>query len=154
MERDAAIRQLSELQATITQARSQFEESAQLIRSDNERESREKDTMANLASLGILAAAFGHETLGWANNCAINAGWLERNLPQHFFFADEKIKEQVQQKLSDTCSQAKRIQTCAGFSIGTARPEKRRKGTSRLKRVVKSIFVTFDESLRTQRNIK
>ncbi len=152
--RAAAMQQLAELQATITHAKIQLEESSRVIRDDRERESREKDTIANLASLGILAAAFGHETLGWASNCAINAGWLERHLPEHFFFANEEIKKKVQQKLVDTCDQAKRIETFAGFSIGNVKPEKRRKTVFSLKDIVVQVFASFDGSLRDQRNIK
>jgi signal transduction histidine kinase len=152
--RAAAMHQLAELQVTIANAKTQLEESSRVIRNDRERESREKDTIANLASLGILAAAFGHETLGWASNCAINAGWLERHLPKHFFFADEEIKKKVQQKLTDTCDQAKRIETFAGFSIGNVKPEKRRKTVFSLKEIVVQVFASFGGSLRDQRNIK
>ena len=152
--RTATMQQLSDLQATIAHAKIQLEESTKVIRDDRERESREKDTLANLASLGILAAAFGHETLGWASNCAINAGWLERHLPDYFFFANEEIRQKVQQKLVDTCDQAKRIETFAGFSIGNVKPEKRRKTVFSLKDIVVQVFANFDGSLRDQRNIK
>ncbi len=152
--RAAAMHQIAELQATIEQAKAQYEESSRVIRDDLQRESLEKDTLANLASLGILAAAFGHETLGWANNCAINAGWLERHLPEYFFFANDEVKLNVQQKLVDTCAQAKRIETFAEFSIGNVKPEKRRKTIFCLKRVIKGVFDSFTSSLRDQRNIK
>jgi signal transduction histidine kinase len=110
--------------------------------------------MANLASLGILAAAFGHETLGWANNCAVNAGWLERNLPQHFFFTNADVENQVKNKLADTATQARRIETFAEFAIGNVRPEKRKRTTFCLKKVIQNVFKTFDQSLRVQRNIE
>src|SRR5262249_21725555 len=57
---------LAGVQQALANAQEQLEESSKVFRAEDERESREKDTMANLASLGILAAAFGHETLGWA----------------------------------------------------------------------------------------
>jgi signal transduction histidine kinase len=107
-----------------------------------------------LASLGILAAAFGHETLGWASSCANNAGWLERNLPNHFFFTDVKTEDAVRQKLRDTGTQARRIETFAEFSIGNVKPEKRRRTTFCVKKVIQNVFKAFDESLRVQRNIK
>lgn len=145
---------MAEIQKALADAKEKLEQSAKTFRIEDERESREKDTMANLASLGILAAAFGHETLGWANNCAVNAGWLERNLPQHFFFPNAEIEEQVKSKLADTAVQARRIETFADFAIGNVRPEKRKRTTFCLKKVIQNVFKTFDQSLRVQRNIE
>lgn len=137
----------------LEQAERNLEESAQTFRAEEERESSEKDTMANLASLGILAAAFGHETLGWASSCANNAGWLERNLPTYFFFPDPNIECDIRQKLSDTCTQARRIETFAEFSIANVKPEKRRRTRFCLKEVIRVVFKAFDDTLRIQRNI-
>ncbi len=145
---------LAEVQKALADAKEKLEQSSKTFQAENERESREKDTMANLASLGILAAAFGHETLGWANTCAANAGWLERNLPGHFFFPDADTEAAVKQKLQDTVIQARRIETFAEFSIGNVKPSKRKRTTFCLKKVIQNVFKTFDESLRVQRNIE
>jgi signal transduction histidine kinase len=144
---------IADIQKTLAEAKEMLEQSSKTFRAEDERESREKDTMANLASLGILAAAFGHETLGWASSCAANAGWLERNLPRHFFFAGPDVEAQVKCKLADTVTQARRIETFAEFSIGNVKPEKRKRTTFCLKKVVQNVFKTFDQSLRVQRKI-
>jgi signal transduction histidine kinase len=149
-----AAKVLALVQKVLTEAKEKLERSSKTFRAEDERESREKDTMANLASLGILAAAFGHETLGWASSCAANAGWLERNLPNHFFFANPEVQGKVKEKLADTATQARRIETFAEFSIGNVKPEKRKRTTFCLKKLIKNVFATFDESLRVQRNIK
>ncbi len=141
------------VQKAIAEAKEKLEQSSKTFRAEEDRESQEKDTMANLASLGILAAAFGHETLGWAGSCVANAGWLERNLPTYFFFANADEEAKVRQKLQDTAAQARRIETFADFSIGHVKPDKRRKTTFCLKKLIKNLFVTFDESLRVQRSI-
>jgi signal transduction histidine kinase len=151
--RDAATKTLAEIQKTLDEAKEKLEQSARSFHAEDLRESSEKDTMANLASLGILAAAFGHETLGWASSCANNAGWLERNLPNHFFFADANIQDAVRQKLHDTCTQARRIETFAEFSIGNVKPEKRKRTTFCIKKVIQNVFKAFDDALRVQRNI-
>jgi signal transduction histidine kinase len=145
---------LADVQLALATAREQLEESSKVLRAEDERESREKDTMANLASLGILAAAFGHETLGWASSCVANAGWLERNLPKHFFFPKAEDEHKVKEKLADTVTQARRIETFAAFSIGNVKPEKRKRTTFSLKKVVQNVFKTFDDSLRVQRKIE
>lgn len=144
---------IADVQKALAEAREKLNQSSKTFRAEDERESREKDTMANLASLGILAAAFGHETLGWASSCAANAGWLERNLPQHFFFPSADVEAKVKGKLADTVTQAQRIETFAEFSIGNVKPEKRKRTTFCLKKVVQNVFKTFDQSLRVQRNI-
>jgi signal transduction histidine kinase len=145
---------LADVHLALANAREQLEESSKVFRAEDERESRAKDTMANLASLGILAAAFGHETLGWASSCVANAGWLERNLPKHFFFPKAEEEHKVKEKLADTVTQARRIETFAAFSIGNVKPEKRKRTTFSLKRVVQNVFKTFDDSLRVQRGIE
>jgi signal transduction histidine kinase len=145
---------LGEIQQTLDLAKAELAETARVFREEDERESLEKDTLANLASLGILAAAFGHETLGWASSCANNAGWLERNLPRFFFFPNPGDEEHIRQKLNDTGTQARRIETFAEFSIGNVKPEKRRRTTFCLKEVIQTVFHSFDESLRVQRNIQ
>jgi hypothetical protein len=142
------------VQKVLAEAKEKLEQSSKTFRAEDERVSREKDTLANLASLGILAAAFGHETLGWASSCAANAGWLERNLPIHFFFTNPEVEGKVKEKLSDTATQARRIETFAEFSIGNVKPEKRKRTTFCLKKLIKNVFATFDESLRVQRNIQ
>ncbi len=144
---------LAQVQKALVEAKEKLEQSAKTFREEDERESREKDTIANLASLGILAAAFGHETLGWASSCLANAGWLERNLNKYFFFANVDDEAAVRQKLQDTATQARRIETFAEFSIGNVKPEKRKRTTFCLKKVIQNVFKTFDESLRVQRNI-
>jgi signal transduction histidine kinase len=145
---------LGEIQQTLDAAKAELAETTRVFREEDERESLEKDTLANLASLGILAAAFGHETLGWASSCANNAGWLARNLPQYFFFSAPEDEDHIRQKLDDTCTQARRIETFAEFSIGNVKPEKRRRTIFCLKRIIQNVFKSFDESLRVQRNIE
>jgi signal transduction histidine kinase len=145
---------LNEIQSTLNTAKADLAESSRTLKQEDERESIEKDTLANLASLGILAAAFGHETLGWASSCANNAGWLQRNLPNYFHFVSPDAEEHIRQKLIDTHMQAHRIETFAAFSIGNVKPEKRRRTTFCLKQIIETVFKSFDESLRVQRNIE
>lgn len=149
----AAEQVVADVKKALEEAREKLERSAKTLRADDERESREKDTLANLASLGILAAAFGHETLGWANSCVGSAGWLERQLPKFFFFASAEDEAAVRQKLADMATQALRIETFAEFSIGNVKPEKRKRATFCLKKVIQRVFKSFDESLRVQRKI-
>ena len=147
-------KKLTEIQSTLDSARSQLVESTKMFQKEAERESQAKNTLSNLASLGILAASFGHETLGWANTIVINAGWLERNVPNYFFFTKPEDEQKVRQKLADTREQAHKIETFAEFSIDNIKPHKRKRTVFCLKRIIQNVFKAFDDSLRVQRNIK
>ena len=115
---------------------------------------REKDTLANLASLGILAACFGHETSGWANSVTTNSLWLDRNLKSHFFMVTSDKEAEVLQVLTDIGTDAKRLQTFAGFALGNVRPDKRRQRIFCVKKMALDVFAAFGESLQHQKKIE
>ncbi len=114
----------------------------------------EKNTLANLASLGILAACFGHETEGWANTVQANSLWLERNLPTYFFFSKESEEAEVREALTDLRTDSKRLQTFAAFAIGNVRPDKRRQRDFCIKKLALDVFTVFRESLQNQKSIE
>lgn len=115
---------------------------------------REKDTLANLASLGILAACFGHETSGWANSVTTNSLWLDRNLKNHFFMVTPDKEIEILQVLTDIGTDAKRLQTFAGFALGNVRPDKRRQRIFCVKKTALDVFAAFAESLQHQKTIE
>jgi signal transduction histidine kinase len=114
---------------------------------------REKDTLANLASLGILAACFGHETSGWAGTINTNAGWLHRNLTKHLIMVTPTVEEKVSNALEDIGVDSKKLQTFAAFALGNVRPDKRRQKTFCIKEVALEVFKAFADSLQHQKGI-
>lgn len=115
---------------------------------------REKNTLANLASLGILAACFGHETCGWAGTVQANSGWLFRNLMKHVFMVTPDVEQKVLQVLTDIGTDSKKLQTFAAFALGNVRPDKRRQREFCLKKLALEVFTVFGESLQHQKGIE
>lgn len=115
---------------------------------------REKDTLANLASLGILAACFGHETSGWAGTVLANSGWLHRNLKKQLFMVTPAVEDKVLQVLTDIGTDSKKLQIFAAFALGNVRPDKRRQRVFCIKQVALEVFAVFNESLQHQKHIE
>ncbi len=127
------------------------------VKQENQRRiksEREKDTLANLASLGILAACFGHETSGWAGTLLANSGWLHRNLKKHFFMVTPDMEDKVLHVMTDIGTDSKKLQTFASFALGNVRPDKRRQREFCVKKVALEVFAVFRESLQHQKHIE
>lgn len=119
-----------------------------------ERTRGEKNTMANLASLGILSAAFGHETLGLTDSAAKNALWLQMRVTEDAILLPHRQKEEAQRVLDELAESTGKIETFAKFALDTVSPAKRRRRKFPLKTLVLDVFQAFKDSLEEQRNIK
>lgn len=138
----------SEIQAGLAQARSGFEQSTQLFKQAQE----QKDTMANLASLGILAAAFGHETLDWTVTVAEGADDIREKLTNQTFMVPPLEAERLNRVLGDIAGEADKVRKFAQFTIGNLNRKKRIKRDFCLKETVLSVFQSFEEIIRVVRN--
>lgn len=127
-----------------------LERSAKLFKEAEE----QKNTMANLASLGILAAAFGHETLDWTGTVVKNANWLLENLLSEAFWVPLNKKDELTEALQDTATEAQKIRRFAQFTLGNLSREKRRKKSFDLAATVRRVFEAFSDVLQLQRKIK
>lgn len=112
----------------------------------------QKNTMANLASLGILAASFGHETLDWTGTVVKNTRWLLDNMSNGLIFVNLDVKEEIGAALSDTANEAQKIRKFARFTIGNLNRDKRQRKDFSLTKTINGVFEAFDDVLRTQRN--
>lgn len=118
-----------------------------------EKAKEEKNTMANLASLGILNVAFGHETLGLTDVAAKNAVLLRDRIVEDAILLLPDYKLEALQSLNDLSEATHKIETFAKFSLVTISPTKRRKQRLSLSEVIKDVFATFKNSL-DERNIE
>lgn len=151
----AAIGQkLGDVSRTLAKSVKALEDSAKQESERRIQTEREKDTLANLASLGILAACFGHETSGWAGTVNTNAGWLHRNLTKHLIMVTPTVEEQVLHALDDIGVDSKKLQTFAAFALGNVRPDKRRQRVFCVKDVAIEVFNAFADSLQHQKGIE
>ena len=124
-----------------------LERSAKLFKEAEE----QKNTMANLASLGILAAAFGHETLDWTGTVVKNSKWLLENLLTEAFMVSPNLKDELTEALQDTATEAQKIRRFAQFTLGNLSREKRRKKSFDLAATVRRVFEAFSDVLQIQR---
>lgn len=112
----------------------------------------QKNTMANLASLGILAASFGHETLDWTGTVVKNARWLLDNLTKGLFMVRPDVEKEITATLKDTADEAQKVRKFARFTLGNLSRNKRERRDFNLTDTVTRVFDAFDEVLRIQRN--
>lgn len=145
---------LGDVSRTLAKSVKALEDSAKQESERRIQTEREKDTLANLASLGILAACFGHETSGWAGTVNTNAGWLHRNLMKHLIMVTPTVEDQVLHALNDIGIDSKKLQTFAAFALGNVRPDKRRQRDFCVKDVALEVFNAFADSLQHQKGIE
>ena len=139
---------IGEVQRRLKVAATGLEQSKKLFQDAEE----QKNTMANLASLGILAAAFGHETLDWTGTVVKNTHWLLDNLGKGLFMVGPDIEADVTTALKDTANEAQKIRKFARFTLGNLNRDKRQRREFSLVNTVNRVFDAFDEVLRVQRN--
>lgn len=114
---------------------------------------RQKDTLGNLASLGILAAAFGHETLGAATLVRNNTVLLQRNI-RELMFPQPEVHSKIALNLEDITAGTEQIETFARFTIGNVSKDKRNRKKMFLKDVVDGVLRHFRTTLEIEKRIR
>ena len=114
---------------------------------------RKSDTLQNLASLGILAVAFGHETLSHTNLLAAAARLLKDRLPLFSFEAHRRKKpnQRSRDSINDVSYASKRIRAYGAFMLRNMRRDKRTRRNVYIDKVIKDIFKSF--ALEETRNV-
>lgn len=107
----------------------------------------EKNTLANLASLGILTVAFSHEALEHCNLAATNAGWLQRNYNEGYFELLSGSKERFLSNIKTIQNSTTYIRNFSKFALGNVRPDKRKRKNVYLNDVIKKVCATLRQSL-------
>lgn len=105
---------------------------------------RKSDTLQNLASLGILAVAFGHETLSHTNLLAAAAKLLKDRLtPSVLKLVNAKPKSVIQDNINDISYASKRIHAYGAFMLRNMRRDKRTRRHVYIDKVIGDIFNSF-----------
>ena len=121
------------------------EELTQAHEAEEQEYEREKDTLHNLASLGILAVAFGHETLSHSNQLIGNSNLLVRELPPLVLSVlPSQTRLLVEESISNLAFSAKRVHAFGEFMLRNMRRDKRKRTNVYLDRVVKEVLDSFD----------
>lgn len=113
---------------------------------------RQKDTLGNLASLGILATTFGHETAAASNLVVGSSGELKSHIEQIPWLAPE-VQAEIQQHLDIVVDGARRINTFAEFTLKNVARDKRFRKKIFLDKVIRRVFKSFTQALEQERHI-
>jgi signal transduction histidine kinase len=106
-----------------------------------------KDTLANLASIGILTACFGHETLASCNLVSVNATELQENLKSGVLMVAPEAMNNISNSLDLLMKYSRRIETFADFVLKNTTRDKRRRRLVKLPSVVRNVFGSLKANL-------
>ena len=143
---------IAETKETLERAKADLEESSLVLQQERARVAEEKNTMANLASLGILAAAFGHETVERAGNVVKEAEYLRDEVLAKAWWISEA--EKYTGVLDDLVSESTKLRSFAKFALGNVTKDKRRKQVFCIKEILLGVLSAFRDSLEGKRRIK
>jgi signal transduction histidine kinase len=119
----------------------------QLIRESEQQEEeyeQQKNTLGNLASLGILAAAFGHETVGYSNEVISNIDLLREDILDLFPVLYQDEHHAVLRDIDKINQSAHRINTFASFTLASVLRDKRKSKEINLFQIVTAVFNALD----------
>jgi signal transduction histidine kinase len=115
---------------------------------------QQKNMLSNLASLGILAASFGHETVDWAGNIVKFAERLDEDVIAKAWWLHEAERPGVQKTMSYLVSESRKLRKFAKFTLGNVSREKRTKATFCVRQVLVNVFKAFKEVMEDEKKIR
>jgi signal transduction histidine kinase len=140
--------------ALMEKVRANAVESAEAIVIERAQAEKQKNMLSNLASLGILAAAFGHETVDWAGNVVKYAERLDEDVIAKAWWLDEAEKPEVQKTMKFLVSESRKLRKFAKFTLGNVSREKRtRKSDVCLRRTLDTVITAFREVIEGEKKI-
>ena len=146
---DAAVNEVDE---TVTNAQKAYDQFANAAEEQQEKLQSQKDTLGNLASLGILTTSFGHETLEDTALVMENARQLQSSLDKNLFMISLNVRKVVEDNLEFLVYSATKINNFANFTLKNVSRDKRKRKKVDLSRIVRQILGFFAESLQ-EKNI-
>ncbi|MBV6452635.1 MAG: Sensor histidine kinase RcsC [Anaerolineales bacterium] len=132
------------LESTVSQSSAKQDE---LIREAEEQEQEyeeRKNTLGNLASLGILAAAFGHETVGYAKEVIGNINLLKTDVQKLYPILLQQEDHEVNAQIDNIDRAARRINTFAAFTLDNVRRDKRKRKDTFINQIIKDVFTALN----------
>lgn len=106
---------------------------------------RQKNTLSNLASLGILTSSFGHETIGSTNVVLANAGLLIQNMAKGLFMVSPDVKLQIDENLRSIITEAEKVETFASFALRNIARDKRKRKNIDITRILNQVIFAFEK---------
>ena len=146
---DAVVNAVDE---TATNTQKAYDRLAKATEEQREELQSQKDTLGNLASLGILTTSFGHETLRTSNLVMLYARHLRRNLGKGLVMVSPDVREMVKDNLELLVSSVDKIHNFADFTLKNVSRDKRKRKTVDLSKVITQVLRYFAGPLK-KRNI-
>ena len=143
---------INEVDGTVANTQKAYDRLAKVTEERQEELQSEKDTLGNLASLGILTTSFGHEILGDTDLVTENARQLQSHLDKNLFMLSLDVHKMVEDNLEFLVYSASKINDFAKFTLKNVSRDKRKRKKVDLSRIVRQIVGFFAESLQ-ERNI-
>jgi signal transduction histidine kinase len=141
---------LAEMQRLVEETRRASEKHKEAYTNKKEELEREKDTLANLASLGILTVCFGHEAKEFCNLAAVAAVELKETYQAGKFMVAPSLDEMLLDDLDIIIDSTKFIKSFAAFSLGNVNKEKRKKGPVNIPSVAGRVILALNDALARQ----
>ncbi|PLT17178.1 MULTISPECIES: sensor histidine kinase [Ralstonia] len=114
---------------------------------------KDKDTLANLASLGILTVSFGHETLASISTAKTSSHLLKDAIVKGMFMLEQPVVDFALRRLQSIENSVSYVSVFGNFALGNVRRDKRTRKKVDVARVLKSVFSGLHEMLE-RRGIK
>jgi len=150
----------AKIEASVKEAENALEESfetAKKLEGTLEEEKKElfeeKNTLGNLASLGILTVAFGHEVIEKTTLASAGGMNLVRLLDEGYLDLQPGPKEEFSNQVELIIKNTKFIHEFSKFSLGNVRVDKRKRRKLKVSVPIQTVFSAFQDSL-TERNIE
>jgi signal transduction histidine kinase len=109
----------------------------------------EKNTLANLASLGILTVCFGHEAKGSANKAYLNAQELKESFEAGKFMIIPDVENDIQSQIRIIMESTHYVHAFASFALENVKRDKRTRRDISIseiaRRVIKSLSISLDK---------
>lgn len=107
----------------------------------------EKDTLANLASLGILSVSFGHETLAAVSNAIANGSLIRAKFNEGVFMLPFETVEYANKRFDQIEKSLNYIKIFGNFSLGNVKRDKRTRRVFDLCDVASNVISSFSDVL-------
>ncbi|WP_286916472.1 MULTISPECIES: sensor histidine kinase [Pseudomonas] len=141
---------IAEVESRLAEAAARSSELEIHLEKKAEELEHEKDTLANLASLGILTVCFGHEAKEFTNLSLVNAKNLKDSFERGIFMLTPPYDEEFSNCLRTIISSTGFVRNFASFALGNIKPDKRKRKAVDVGEVATGVFKALNASLERQ----
>lgn len=144
--------ELEKTKAIISSTKEQAEESESASQLAIAKFERQKNMLSNLASLGIMAASFGHETGNWTGNIVKFAEDIQYRMRKDAFW--DAFYDEYEPVFNDLIADSEKVRRYAEFALSNIESRKRKKEKVDLCSISEALIKLFEEVVFTDQSIE